>query len=68
MPLKINGLNTLNLRFPTSRTAGWRRCHAPPTRTTRRRTVILKTDTRVEGHGFAFTIGRGNDICAAARS
>src|SRR4029079_634912 len=28
--------------------------------------VILKTDSALEGHGFAFTIGRGNDICAAA--
>ena len=28
--------------------------------------VILKTDGGHEGHGFAFTIGRGNDICAAA--
>ncbi len=28
--------------------------------------VILKTDRGHEGHGFAFTIGRGNDICAAA--
>ena len=28
--------------------------------------VILKTDGGLEGHGFAFTIGRGNDICAAA--
>ena len=28
--------------------------------------VILKTDDALEGHGFAFTIGRGNEICAAA--
>ena len=28
--------------------------------------VILRTDGDLEGHGLAFTIGRGNDICAAA--
>ena len=24
--------------------------------------IILKTDDGTEGHGFAFTIGRGNEI------
>jgi len=28
--------------------------------------VILKTDGGLEGHGLTFTIGRGNEICAAA--
>ena len=28
--------------------------------------VILETDGPLEGHGFTFTIGRGNEICAAA--
>ena len=28
--------------------------------------VILRTDGDLEGHGLAFTIGRGNDVCAAA--
>jgi L-fuconate dehydratase len=28
--------------------------------------VVLGTDAGVEGHGLTFTIGRGNDICAAA--
>jgi len=28
--------------------------------------VILKTDSRHEGHGLTFTIGRGNEICVAA--
>ncbi|WP_236004081.1 enolase C-terminal domain-like protein [Nonomuraea antri] len=30
--------------------------------------VVLKTDAGDEGHGFAFTIGRGNDVQAAAIS
>lgn len=30
--------------------------------------IILHTSTALEGHGFSFTIGRGNDlVCAAAR-
>jgi L-fuconate dehydratase len=28
--------------------------------------VILRTDGGLEGHGLTFTIGRGNEVCAAA--
>lgn len=28
--------------------------------------VVLRTDGAVHGHGFCFTIGRGNEICTAA--
>jgi L-fuconate dehydratase len=28
--------------------------------------VVLETDTDLEGHGLTFTIGRGNELCAAA--
>jgi L-fuconate dehydratase len=28
--------------------------------------VVLETDTDLEGHGFTFTIGRGNELCVAA--
>jgi L-fuconate dehydratase len=28
--------------------------------------VIVKTDADLEGHGFTFTIGRGNEICVEA--
>jgi L-fuconate dehydratase len=28
--------------------------------------VVLHTDGGIEGHGFTFTIGRGNDLCLAA--
>ena len=28
--------------------------------------VVLKTGAGIEGHGFTFTIGRGNEICAEA--
>src|SRR5699024_7903403 len=28
--------------------------------------VVLQTDGDLEGHGFTFTIGRGNEVCVAA--
>lgn len=28
--------------------------------------IVLKTNTDLQGHGFAFTIGRGNNLCTAA--
>ena len=63
--MKITSLETTDLRFPTSRTQdGTDAMHTDPDYSAAY--VILKTDGEYEGHGFAFTIGRGNDICAAA--
>jgi L-fuconate dehydratase len=63
--MKIVDLKTLDLRFPTSRTQdGTDAMHTDPDYSAAY--VILETDSDLEGHGFAFTIGRGNDICAAA--
>jgi L-fuconate dehydratase len=63
--MKITALDTFDLRFPTSRTQdGTDAMHTDPDYSAAY--VILKTDSALEGHGFAFTIGRGNDICAAA--
>jgi L-fuconate dehydratase len=61
----IKDLQVLDLRFPTSRTnAGTDAMHTDPDYSAAY--VILKTDGDFEGHGLTFTIGRGNDICAAA--
>src|SRR5262247_2694061 len=61
----IRDLEVLDLRFPTSRTfAGTDAVHTDPDYSAAY--VILHTDAGVEGHGLTFTIGRGNDICAAA--
>lgn len=63
--MKISDLATLDLRFPTSRTAaGTDAMHADPDYSAAY--VILKTDGDLEGHGLTFTIGRGNEICVAA--
>jgi L-fuconate dehydratase len=61
----IRDLEVLDLRFPTSRTsAGTDAVHVDPDYSAAY--VILHTDAGVEGHGLTFTIGRGNEVCAAA--
>ena len=63
--MKIVGLEVLDLRFPTSRTQdGTDAVHVDPDYSAAY--VILRTDGGPEGHGLTFTIGRGNEICAAA--
>lgn len=61
----IRDFEIVDLRFPTSRTMdGSDAMHRDPDYSAAY--VILKTDTGLQGHGFTFTLGRGNEICAAA--
>jgi L-fuconate dehydratase len=63
--MRIVGLDVLDLRFPTSRTsAGTDAVHLDPDYSAAY--VVLRTDGALEGHGLTFTIGRGNEVCAAA--
>ena len=63
--LRIIDLEVLDLRFPTARAAiGTDAMHPDPDYSAAY--VILKTDGDLEGHGFTFTIGRGNEVCVAA--
>jgi L-fuconate dehydratase len=63
--MKITDLSVLDLRFPTSRDqVGSDAVHTDPDYSAAY--VILKTDAALEGHGLTFTIGRGNEVCAAA--
>ncbi len=63
--MKIRDLEVIDLRFPTSRTnAGTDAMHKDPDYSAAY--VILRTDGGLEGHGFTFTIGRGNEVCVAA--
>jgi len=63
--MKITSLDIIDLRFPTSLTnAGTDAVHKDPDYSAAY--VILHTDGDVEGHGFTFTIGRGNEVCAEA--
>ena len=63
--MRIVDLETLDLRFPTSRThAGSDSVHTDPDYSAAY--VMLRTDGGLEGHGLTFTIGRGNEVCALA--
>jgi len=63
--MKIRDLEVLDLRFPTSRTAdGTDAMHPDPDYSAAY--VVLETDGDLEGHGFTFTIGRGNEVCVEA--
>ena len=68
---KITGLDTFDVRFPTSRTlSGSDAMNLAPDYSAAY--VIVRTDApapdggELAGHGFAFTIGRGNEIQLAA--
>ena len=65
---KITGFDTFDIRFPTSRTlAGSDAMNPAPDYSAAY--VVIRTDAAdpaLSGHGFAFTIGRGNDVQLAA--
>ncbi|CBG67282.1 putative putative racemase [Streptomyces scabiei 87.22] len=64
---RITGLDTYDIRFPTSRELdGSDAMNTDPDYSAAY--LVLRTDSEdgLEGHGFAFTIGRGNDVQVAA--
>jgi L-fuconate dehydratase len=63
--MKITSATTADVRFPTSRWLhGSDAMHPDPDYSAAY--VTLHTDGDLSGHGFTFTIGRGNDLCVAA--
>jgi L-fuconate dehydratase len=62
---RITSLTTYDVRFPTSRGRHGSDAMNPDPDYSAAYAVI-STDSGVAGHGLAFTIGRGNDIQAAA--
>jgi L-fuconate dehydratase len=63
--MRISDFSILDLRFPTSRTlAGSDAVHLDPDYSAAY--VMIDTDTGLRGHGLTFTLGRGNEVCAAA--
>jgi L-fuconate dehydratase len=67
MTTRIVEVMAYDVRFPTSRTlAGSDAMNPEPDYSAAY--VVLKTDNPrgLEGHGFTFTIGRGNELCVAA--
>ncbi|OMI34594.1 enolase C-terminal domain-like protein [Streptomyces sparsogenes] len=64
---RITAVDTRDIRFPTSRRLdGSDAMHPDPDYSAAY--VILRTDAPdgLEGHGFCFTIGRGNEVAVAA--
>lgn len=67
MTSTITGLRTFDIRFPTSRELDGSDAMNPDPDYSAAY-VVIETDAAdgLTGHGFAFTIGRGNDVQAAA--
>ena len=62
---RITSLTTYDVRFPTSRGRhGSDAMNPEPDYSAAY--VVIGTDLGIDGHGFAFTIGRGNDIQVVA--
>lgn len=63
--MRITGFETADVRFPTSATfAGSDATNPDPDYSAAY--VTLHTDDGTPGHGYTFTIGRGNELCVAA--
>ncbi|WP_037411312.1 L-fuconate dehydratase [Candidatus Solirubrobacter pratensis] len=63
----ITSLETFDVRFPTSRDLdGSDAMNPDPDYSAAYVVVGTDADDGIEGHGFAFTIGRGNDVQVAA--
>ncbi|MGI8332459.1 enolase C-terminal domain-like protein [Actinomadura scrupuli] len=58
-------MDTYDVRFPTSRMLDGSDAMNPDPDYSAAY-VVLRTDVDAEGHGFCFTIGRGNEVCVAA--
>jgi L-fuconate dehydratase len=64
---KITRLETYDVRFPTSRTLyGSDATYADPDYSAAYVIVCTDHESGLAGHGFVFTIGRGNDVQTAA--
>jgi L-fuconate dehydratase len=63
--MKVTSLGVHDVRFPTSRRLDGSDAMNPDPDYSAAY-VVLRTDTGAEGHGFCFTIGRGNEVCVAA--
>ncbi|KAJ5814849.1 hypothetical protein N7474_006626 [Penicillium riverlandense] len=63
--ITITGFEAHDLRFPTSLDLSGSDAMNPGPNYSAAY-LILKTNTDLSGHGFAFTIGRGNNLCTTA--
>jgi L-fuconate dehydratase len=63
--MRIIAVDSYDIRFPTSRELDGSDAMNPDPDYSAAY-VVLRTDAGLEGHGFTFTIGRGNEVCRAA--
>lgn len=63
---RITGFQTFDLRFPTSRSLDGSDAMNPDPDYSAAYVILETDDPALSGHGFTFTIGRGNDLCVAA--
>ncbi len=63
---KITAVDALDIRFPTSRSLDGSDAMNPDPDYSAAYAIVRTEDEGTSGHGFTFTIGRGNEICVAA--
>jgi L-fuconate dehydratase len=66
MAVRIGRVEALDIRFPTSLQLDGSDAMNPDPDYSAAYVVLHTTDEQLTGHGFAFTIGEGNDVCVAA--
>jgi L-fuconate dehydratase len=65
-PLTITRIEAVDVRFPTARDHDGSDAMNPDPDYSAAYLVLHTEDAGLQGHGFAFTIGEGTDICVAA--
>jgi L-fuconate dehydratase len=65
-PLVVSKVETADIRFPTSRLLDGSDAMNPDPDYSAAYVILRTNRYDVAGHGFAFTIGEGNDVCVAA--
>lgn len=66
MSLKIEKVEALDIRFPTSKSLDGSDAMNPDPDYSAAYVILHTNEPGLEGHGLTFTIGRGNEICVAA--
>jgi L-fuconate dehydratase len=62
----ITGVDAFDIRFPTSRALDGSDAMNPDPDYSAAYAIVRTEDEALTGHGFTFTIGRGNEVCVAA--
>jgi L-fuconate dehydratase len=63
---RITAVDAVDVRFPTSRSLDGSDAMNPDPDYSAAYAIVHTDDESLTGHGFTFTIGRGNEVCVAA--